>query len=35
MDELDCEVRSVDERQEVWVRFQDFLPGRKEAIPKV
>lgn len=34
MDELACEVRSVDGRQEVWVKFQDFLPGREEAIPK-
>jgi nitrite reductase/ring-hydroxylating ferredoxin subunit len=35
MDELACEVRSVDGRQEVWVKFQDYLPGRAEAIPKV
>jgi menaquinol-cytochrome c reductase iron-sulfur subunit len=35
MDELACEVRTVDGRKEVWVKFQDFLPGRKEAIPKV
>jgi menaquinol-cytochrome c reductase iron-sulfur subunit len=34
MDELACQVRSVDGRQEVWVKFQDFLPGRAEAIPK-
>jgi menaquinol-cytochrome c reductase iron-sulfur subunit len=34
MDELVCDVRSVDGRQEVWVKFQDFLPGRAEAIPK-
>jgi Rieske Fe-S protein len=35
MDELVCQVRSVDGRQEVWVKFQDFLPGREKAIPKV
>jgi menaquinol-cytochrome c reductase iron-sulfur subunit len=34
MDQLACDVRSVDGRQEVWVKFQDFLPGRAEAIPK-
>ena len=35
MDKLQCQVRAVDGRQEVWVQFQDFLPGREEAIPKV
>ena len=34
MDELACEVRPVDGRQEVWVKFQNYLPGRAEAIPK-
>ncbi len=35
MDELPCEIRTVDGRQEIWVQFHDFLPGREEAIPRV
>jgi Rieske Fe-S protein len=35
MDELACEVRTVEGRQEVWVQFHDYLPGREEAIPRV
>jgi menaquinol-cytochrome c reductase iron-sulfur subunit len=34
MDELLCEVRTVGGRQEIWVKFHDFLPGREEAIPR-
>ena len=35
MDQLDCEVRLVEGRQEIWVRFRDFLPGREQQIPRV
>jgi menaquinol-cytochrome c reductase iron-sulfur subunit len=34
LDQLQCEVRTVEGRQEIWVKFQDFLPGREEAIPR-
>jgi hypothetical protein len=30
MDALDVEVRNGDE---VWIRFQNFLPGRSEKTP--
>ena len=30
MDELEVEIRNEDE---VWVRFQNFLPGREEKVP--
>jgi Rieske Fe-S protein len=33
MDKL--EVKLVEERGEIWVKFQDFLPGRAKQIPKV
>ncbi len=35
MDPLACEVREASGRQEVWVRYQDFLPGREERTPKI
>jgi Rieske Fe-S protein len=35
MDKLECQLRTVDGRQEVWVQFQDYLPGRQEQIPRV
>jgi Rieske Fe-S protein len=34
MDKLACEVREAEGRKEIWVKFQDFLPGREEAIAK-
>jgi menaquinol-cytochrome c reductase iron-sulfur subunit len=34
MDKLECKIDKVDGREEILVKFQDFLPGRGEAIPK-
>ena len=34
MDKLECKVETVEGRQEIWVRFHDFLPGREQAIPR-
>jgi len=35
MDSLKCQIRETDGRKEIWVKFENFLPGREEAIPKV
>jgi Rieske Fe-S protein len=33
MDPLECKVEDVDGRKEIWVKFENFLPGREGRTP--